>query len=221
MGFSTITGKPRSSARTPKLDRAPVVGEHEDGVEILPVEQRVVARQRVDAAVRAPQALAEARIRIGRGHDPADLAGGERGEIAPDVIVGQSENADAQSGHVRQVSPSHAAVAIARSRALRKRAPRTDRRLQPSRFRARRQSGRRTRESGSGTDAGFRQLPRVKVRALTRSLDFPLGGTAVRGPTRSWLSQSTPAISTRHTGPFRNIAPSKRTNAGMSPRASQ
>jgi hypothetical protein len=33
--------------------------------------------------------------------------------------------------------------------------------------------------------------------------------------------QSTPAISTRHTGPFRNIAPSKRTNTGTSPGTSQ
>lgn len=34
-------------------------------------------------------------------------------------------------------------------------------------------------------------------------------------------AHSTPAISTRQTGPFRNIAPSNRTNAGRSPSASQ
>jgi hypothetical protein len=108
-----------------KLHRASVVGEYEDGVEVFPVEQRVVARQRVDAAVRAPQALAQAGVRIGRGHDPAELAGGDRGEIAPDVIVGQSQNPDAQPGHVGRCLP-HAAVAIGRSRELRERTCPTD-----------------------------------------------------------------------------------------------
>ena len=42
-----------------------------------------------------------------------------------------------------------------------------------------------------------------------------------REPCRSASRHSTPAISTRQTGPLRNIAPSKRTKAGMSPATSQ
>jgi hypothetical protein len=113
--------KPAPERLDPELDRAPVVGEHEDSVEILAVQQGLVARQGLDARVSARQALAKPRIRIGGGHDPAMLAGGERSQIPPDVVVGQPENPDAQSRDPRHGRPlsGHGGSRISRLRASR------------------------------------------------------------------------------------------------------
>jgi hypothetical protein len=177
-----------------ELHRAPVVGEDEDGVEVFPVQQGVVARQRVDAGVRAPQALSETRIGIGRGHDSTGVAGGHRRQIPPDVIVGQSQDADAQSRHLRGVSLTR-----------------------PLRSEERAHAGRRRGADGRAAPAlAIPPSPSIGVSSERASGV----GRCGRRP-RSLARYSTPAISTRHTGPFRNIEPSKRTNAGMSPRASQ
>jgi hypothetical protein len=49
-------------------------------------------------SVLSTQALAEPWRRLGGRHQPADLAAGDGGEVAPDVVVAQPENADPKPG---------------------------------------------------------------------------------------------------------------------------
>jgi len=82
-----------------ELGGAAVVGEHEDGIEIAPLEQRVERVVGDDASVELLQALPQQRIRVGRGDQTAVVTVLERDEIAPHVIVTQPEDADAQPRH--------------------------------------------------------------------------------------------------------------------------
>jgi hypothetical protein len=82
-----------------ELGRCPVVGEDEDGVEVAALEEGVERLVRRDAAVRALQLVAQARIGIGGGDEAAVLAGVQRGEVAPHVIVAQPEHSDIQTRH--------------------------------------------------------------------------------------------------------------------------
>ena len=76
-----------------------VVGEDQDGVEIGPLQERVVAGQRLHAAMLARETFAQPRIRVRRGHRLPQLVVVERGKIAPHMIVIEPENADSQPSH--------------------------------------------------------------------------------------------------------------------------
>jgi hypothetical protein len=54
------------------------------------------------APVLAAEALSKLRRRVGHGDQPADLAGRDGGEVAPDVVVVEPENADSKAR-----GPSH------------------------------------------------------------------------------------------------------------------
>jgi hypothetical protein len=82
-----------------ELRRGPVVREDEDGVEVTALEERVERLVRRHAAVRALELVAQPRIGIRGGDEAAVLAGVQRREVAPHVIVTQPEDPDVQARH--------------------------------------------------------------------------------------------------------------------------
>src|SRR5712664_4123427 len=58
-----------------EIGRRAVVSEHEHGVEIAPLQQRLEGLVDGDATVSAAQPLSQPWLRIGGGHEPAEVAG--------------------------------------------------------------------------------------------------------------------------------------------------
>ena len=109
----------------PELGGSPVVGEDQDGVEIGALEERVVGGMKRHAPVLAGQTLPQPWRRLGDGHQLAELAGRDRGEVAPDVVVVEPEDADTEPrrhatpsasgrpGLIAAVDPQHLARDVA------------------------------------------------------------------------------------------------------------
>ena len=61
------------------------------------------------------EAGTQLRVRLGDGDQAAEIPGGEGGEIGPDVIVAEAEDADVEPGHRHQrprpASQSHVRAA--------------------------------------------------------------------------------------------------------------
>jgi hypothetical protein len=91
-------GQPSPERPHPEVGSGPVVREDENRVQVGALEERVVRGVEVHVSVLSTQALAEPWRRLGGRHQPADLAAGGGGEVAPDVIVTQPQNADPKPG---------------------------------------------------------------------------------------------------------------------------
>ena len=101
----------------PELGRGAVVGEDHDRVQVRALEERVVRGMDVDARVLLAEALPEPRRRLGHRDQAAHVAGGDRGEVLPDVVVVEPEDADPNPrGHA---IPSASQPVVASRRGLR------------------------------------------------------------------------------------------------------
>ena len=96
-------GQPAAERAHAEIGGRAVVGKDHDGVEVAALEQGVEGVVRRHAAVEVAEPLPQARIGLGGRDEAAMLAGRQRREVAPHVIVAQPEDADAQPRHAGDI----------------------------------------------------------------------------------------------------------------------